>query len=274
MRIQAIEANTAELLLRMGTAGGGVRRNDAKAQWTIGGSPLDYHNAVVAADLSAEEADEVIAESLALMKAQGVPGTWHVGPSMRPGDLRERLVAGGFAYDGREPAMAVEIGKLSRAELGPPELEIARVSTDEEMAVWEETLGRGFGEGPPEAAWVAEIFRREGYDDPWRHYLARLDGKPVATATIFLTEDVAGVYFVMTVPEARRKGIGGAITQYAVRAAGEAESLPAAGEAESPRAGRSAARYAVLGASSAGQPVYERLGFVALGGIELYAFHW
>jgi hypothetical protein len=151
MLIQALEDNTAELLLRMGTTGGGVRRDDTKVRWTIGGSPLDYHNAVVAADLPADEADAVIAESLELMKAHKVPGTWHVGPSMRPADLGQRLLKAGFAYDGREPAMAVELSKLTKEKPGPAELQITRVRTDEELAVWENTLGRGFGEGPPEA---------------------------------------------------------------------------------------------------------------------------
>ncbi|WP_238161280.1 hypothetical protein [Kribbella antibiotica] len=47
--VRAIEDNTAELLMAMGAAGGGSQRDDATARWTIGGSPLDYHNAVVAA---------------------------------------------------------------------------------------------------------------------------------------------------------------------------------------------------------------------------------
>ncbi|HEY0473158.1 MAG TPA: N-acetyltransferase, partial [Kribbella sp.] len=82
--VRAIEGNAAELLMRMGAAGGGSQRADGRVRWTIGGSPIDYHNAVVAADLSGEEADEVIADSLQTMKSHGVPGCWHVGPSMRP----------------------------------------------------------------------------------------------------------------------------------------------------------------------------------------------
>jgi ribosomal protein S18 acetylase RimI-like enzyme len=256
MVIQAIEHNTAELLLRMGTTGGGARRDDATVRWTIGGSPLDYHNAVVAADLTAGDADAVIAESAELMKAHGVPGTWHVGPSMRPGDLGERLLAAGFTDEGREPAMAVEIQAFTSDELGPADLEISRVHTEQDLAVWVDTLGRGFGEGVVEAEWVGGVYRQEGFDDPWRHYLARLDGEPVGTATVFLTPGVAGIYFVMTVPEARRQGIGAAITQYAVRAAADA------------------AQYAVLESSAAGQSVYQRLGFREVGEIALYAFHW
>lgn len=85
---QAIFTNSADLLMRMGTAGGGEQRDDGTVRWTIGGSPIDYHNAVVAADLQPEAADAVIAESMRLMRQHGVPGGWHVVPSMRPDDLR------------------------------------------------------------------------------------------------------------------------------------------------------------------------------------------
>ncbi|HWD82291.1 MAG TPA: N-acetyltransferase, partial [Kribbella sp.] len=61
--VRAIEDNLAELLMAMGAAGGGSQRVDDRATWTIGGSPIDYHNAVV----RASDAD-VIAESLAELK--------------------------------------------------------------------------------------------------------------------------------------------------------------------------------------------------------------
>ena len=117
---------------------------------------------------------------------------------------------------------------------------------------WEATLGQGFGEGEKEARWVASVYRKLGYGDPWRHYLGLLDGTPVATTTVFLAAGVAGVYFVMTVPEARRRGIGAAITYAALREAG------------------AVAEYGVLGSSPAGRSVYAGLGFREYCTIELY----
>ncbi len=294
--VHAIEANAAELLMVMGAAGGGLQRDSGGVRWTIGGSPLDYHNAVVEADLSPETADATIAESLQLMKDHGVPGCWHVGPTMRPADLGSRLLAAGFTDGGSEPGMAVELARLitplgqvgnAPVEPAPPgriepvpaessptpppaaggvavaaadpaslplgELRIDRVVDDEMLAVWEATLGRGFGEGEKEARWVAEIYRREGYGDPWRHYVGWLDGEPVATTTIFLAAGVAGVYFVMTVPEARRRGIGAAITHAALVEARD-----------------SGFEYGVLGSSAAGRSVYAGLGFREYCTINLY----
>ncbi|MFG1817294.1 GNAT family N-acetyltransferase [Kribbella sp. NPDC049174] len=249
--MRAIEENAAELLMAMGAAGGGVQRDDGTVRWTIGGSPIDYHNAVVAADLTSD--DNVIAESIQLMNQYAVPGSWHVGPSMRPADLGKRLLDAGFTYGGSEPGMAVKLSELRRpAEV--PGLEITRVDSDEALATWEATLGRGFGEGEKEARWVAEVYRRLGYGDPWRHYLGRVNGEAVATTTVFLAAGVAGVYFVMTVPEARRRGIGAAITYAALREVHDVE-------------------YGVLGASEAGKSVYAALGFEERCTIDLYEFH-
>ncbi|MEV6272370.1 GNAT family N-acetyltransferase [Kribbella sp. NPDC051936] len=240
--VRAIEENAAELLMAMGAAGGGSQRSDERAEWTIGGSPIDYHNAVVRASDAA-----VIAESVAELTNHGVPGTWHVGPSMRI--AAADLVAAGFVPAGAEPGMAVRIPELVEPR-AVPGLSLTRVGDDEALAVWEATLGQGFGEGEREARWVASVYRKLGYDDPWRHYIGWSDGTPVATATVFLGAGVAGLYFVMTVPQARRRGIGAAITYGALRDVD--------------------AEYAVLGSSPAGRPVYEALGFREHCSIELY----
>ena len=85
----AIEQNAAEFLLTLGRAAGGEERDDGRVRWVIGNCPIDYHNAVVGAALPAEEADRAILESRERMREAGVPGSWHIGPSMRPTDLEE-----------------------------------------------------------------------------------------------------------------------------------------------------------------------------------------
>jgi hypothetical protein len=70
--VRAVEANNVELLLSMGRAGGGEERDD-RLTWTIGGSPIAYHNCVVRASLAPDQADDAIAASQALMRAKGVP---------------------------------------------------------------------------------------------------------------------------------------------------------------------------------------------------------
>src|SRR6187549_2222232 len=106
---RAVEANGAEFLLALGRAGGGEERAEPQIEWTIGGSPIDYHNAVVRADLAPERADQAIAESIERLRAHDLPGTWHVGPSTRPADIGARLIAHGFTYAGDDIGMAIDV---------------------------------------------------------------------------------------------------------------------------------------------------------------------
>ncbi len=78
----------------------------------------------------------------------------------------------------------------------------------------------------------------------WRSYLGYVDGRPATTSALLVSEDVAGVYFVATLEEFRKRGLGEAITWHAVR--------------EGAAAG---CRSATLQASEMGYPVYERMGF-------------
>jgi len=249
---RAVEANEAEFLLALGRAGGGEERDDEHVQWTIGGSPIGYHNAVVRASVDASHADEIIVASQALMRSYGVPGSWHVGPSMRPDDLGSRLLARGFE-GGPEPGMAAELDAMPSVDM-PAGLEIARLRGDGDLDEYESVLAGGFGEGPPEAAWVCEMYRRIGLDDDtWRHFVGRIDGSAVACATTFLASGVVGLYFVCTSPDARRRGVGAAISRAALIDARD-----------------DGMRMGVLGSSPMGQRVYERLGFRTVCDVHVY----
>lgn len=249
----AVEENAVEFLLAMGRTGGGDERRDGRIHWTIGGSPIGYHNAVVRADLAPEDADAAIVESQEAMRAAGVPGSWHVGPSMRPDDLGERLEAHGFEA-APEPGMAADLEDVPEMGMSPG-LTVERVVDAMGMDGFEAVLAAGFGEGPPEARWVRTTYERIGLGDDtsWRHYVGRLDGKPVATASLFFAAGVAGIYFVCTVPELRRRGLGAAISRHAMLAAREL-----------------GLRTAVLGSSPMGHRVYERLGFREICPVVVY----
>jgi ribosomal protein S18 acetylase RimI-like enzyme len=239
----AVEENAAEFLLAMGHAGGGDERCD-DVHWSIGGSPIAYHNCVVRADLAPEDADDAIVDSRERMRELGVPGSWHVGPLMRPADLVERLGRHGFE-GGPEPGMAADVEAIP-AIVEPTGFAVERVLSEDGLDAFEAVLGSGFGEGPKEAAWVRTVYGRMGLGDdvPCHHFLGRLDGRPVATATLYVGAGAGGIYFVSTAPDFRRRGFGAAVSRAAMLHAREL------GEG-----------IAVLGSSPMGHGVYRRLGF-------------
>jgi ribosomal protein S18 acetylase RimI-like enzyme len=247
VRSGLVEANVAAFLLEMGRVGGGEERHDDEVAWTVGGSPLGYHNAVVACSATPDRAEVLVDEWTAELDRRRLPGSWHVSPSMRPDDLEARLVARGFEEFGDEPAMVADLTAPTPA-LAPVEgLAVERVRSGGDLVDYRDVLASGFGEGPPEATWVAEVFGRIGLGDDgaWQHVVGRLGARPVATATLLVhPHHVAGVYFVSTAPDARRRGIGAAVTAHALD---EARAL--------------GCTTAVLGSSPMGYGVYRRLGF-------------
>jgi GNAT superfamily N-acetyltransferase len=174
---------------------------------------------------------------------------------MRPPDLKGRLMAHGFTHGGVDKGMAADLSALNEDIKVPDALVIERIRNEDTLEVWAQTLAQGFGEGKREARWVRNMYREIGLGDDtaWRHYLGKLAGTPVATTSLFMTPDVAGIYFVMTVPDMRRQGIGARITLAALREAREMGY-----------------HVAVLGASEAGYPVYQRLGFRDFCDIDIY----
>jgi GNAT superfamily N-acetyltransferase len=251
----AIEGNGAEFLMEIGRAAGAEVRDDGRVRWAIGNSPINYFNCVAYADLTGEEADREITASIERLRAHDVPGSWHVGPSMRPPDLGTRLLAHGFEYGGDDIGMAIDFSVLPAEVAVPETFVVERVRDEAGLAAWVEALGSGFGAGPVEAEWAGEMYRRLGLgnEGPWRHYVGLLAGDPVATSTSFFGVGVAGIYFVCTVERARRRGIGARIT---LAALSEARDL-----------GYSVG---VLGSSEMGYPVYRGLGFEEYCRIGLY----
>ena len=243
-----IEDNVAAFLLQLGEAGGGVTRDDGTVTWTVGGSPIGYHNAVVACRApGAARASALVEEWRAELDARGLPGSWHLSPSMRPAALADLLAAAGFDDGGDEPAMAMPLDDLGDGRpAADGALDVRTVASAGDLDEYRRVLGDGFGEGPIEADWVASVFGRIGLDPAggWCHLVGSVGDEPVATASVLVTDRVAGLYFVSTRPAFRRRGIGATVTH---RALVEAREL--------------GATVAVLGSSPMGQRVYEALGF-------------
>lgn len=239
-----IETNVASFLMEMGRAGGGTPRDDADITWTVGGSPIDYHNAVVRCSTNLPHRAEALArEFLEELRRRSLPGSWHVHPGMTPG-LVPILLDVGFDDGGPEPAMSMALDGEPLPESAEG-LRIERVRDAAGLSHYREVLADGFGEGPAEADWVSSIWEAIGLDTTsWTHYVATVRDEPVSAATVHRTGHVAGVYFVATRPDFRRRGFGAAVT---ARAVNDAKGH--------------GARTAVLGSSPMGRRVYERLGF-------------
>jgi GNAT superfamily N-acetyltransferase len=179
------------------------------------------------------------------------PVTWWAGPTASPASLRAHLDAAGFALEDDEAGMAMDMGNLVEDLPVPSGLRIRdleRPDGDLDPGLLEEYLevNRRTLDWPADKV----VRRRALYRDderrprPWRQFVADVGGTAVATSRVLLYQGVAMVHGVATVPEARRQGIGSAVTVAALRFARER-----------------GCRIGVLQASSMGQGPYRRIGF-------------
>lgn len=68
---------------------------------------------------------------------------------------------------------------------------------DSQLSVWWRDLHKSIPFGP---------------DSPLRHYIGKVDGRPVVTASAFTTDQIVGLASVGVIPKYRRQGFGTAIT--------------------------------------------------------------
>jgi GNAT superfamily N-acetyltransferase len=211
--------------------------------------------------LPSEALDDAIDESLAWLRVRGAQAAfWWSGPGTRPDGLHERLEARGFApFDVDAPGMVAELDALDWDALDrtPAGFGIERVQDDAGLEEW----GRMFvaaHDAPAAAAqaWVDATLALGLPGAPWTHFVGRLDGEPVALATIVPGAGAAGAFAIGTVAAARGRGIGAAITLAAYAHARE-----------------QGYRYCVLFSTELGLPVYRRIGFRECG-VGISRFLW
>ena len=235
--------------------------DDPDATWGIARYPDPYRSVVVSARFPAPSADRRIREIAATFAAHGTGFLWWVSPFHSPPDLGGRLVNAGLRYEGKAPAMAVDLDTLPRGEAPPPGLQIVPVRDASTLAQFIDVLAGEMGLPPGEpnpAARHHEALLRTVPSTlaseavPLR-YLGLLDGRPVATSRVAIASGAAGLYAVATLPDVRRRGFGRAMTLAAMHA------------------GRSLGmRIGVLQASDEGMPVYRRLGFRTMFDYDVY----
>ena len=151
--------------------------------------------------------------------------------------------------------MALDLKVLSEDIPFPSELAIERVSNAEVLSEFVEVMRVGFEMPEFTVDGLFEMFSAMGLteESPWRNYVGRLDGEVLTTASLALVAGVAGIYNVVTLPNARRRGFGAAMTLAALR---EAREL--------------GYRIGILQSSAVGLGVNRRLGFEQYSTYYLY----
>ena len=206
------------------------------------GLPLRLFNQVIVEDDDAPS--DALADAVAVMRGRGDRFVVNLrrGLDDRHLPLMGRLKLVPLSQDPWMPGMAMQPLPPAGSASVAPGHEIRRIV--DETGIRDHVVTAATGFELPEA-WLAAIVTESlANRADAAVYVGYADGTPVTTGLGIRTGRTIGVYNVATVPSARRRGHGAAMTQRIV------EDGAAAG-----------CDVAILQASAMGRPLYERLGF-------------
>ena len=225
--------------------------NDKFARWY---TPVSHpwFNGFVCSATPSQADEDFIQETIQYFKERrvGIFTCW-LEPNLNRSDWESFLANFGFGFSDGTPGMAVDLLILPKSPSITDGLEIHIVEDETELRTWAHIFTLGYGLPADWENKIFELWFRLGFDFPIQNYLGYLDGKPVSTSTVFYADGVAGIYDVATLPEARGRGLGTALTMAPLLDASQAGY-----------------RIGILQSSEMGFSVYQKMGFQHLCQIE------
>jgi len=219
-------------------------------------SPLQHpwFNGVLSSNPPGRGDEAFIDETIEYFRSKNVGTfTWWMAPDLPTSAWEPVLMEHGFRLSDDTPGMAADLAALNESMPAVDGLDIHVVTDEDLLHTWTQVFTVGYGLPRDWESSIYEQWLRLGLGFPIQNYLGTLKGKPVATSCVFYGSGAAGIYSVSTLPKARGKGIGAAMTLEPLR---EARDM--------------GYRIGVLQSSEMGYNVYKKLGFRHLCQIEYF----
>lgn len=251
--INAIVENLFNMSIMMGSLPKGVFYNGEDIKWSYTGGLAT--NRIFPRRMNEENIDKILSEVLSRFNAWNVPFDLFLCPNYYPLEMEKHLMNHGLVYSRRWVGMALPLdGYYPKAD-NKSDIEIIRVEDLEKIKVWSRIGGTCFGVPEKRLKDLQDLYVRlfSKPDSNIIYYMGLKNGIPVATTYLFKDGNVAGLYMVGTLPEARGAGIAQAMVLHALK---EAISMGCS--------------HSILHASEMGKVVYPKIGFKEYCIIDIY----
>lgn len=245
---EAIEANFAEEMACMARSlpGGELCENAGILRFFTGKVGF---NGVLRTSITSNNRAYIhasIAETLDYFRARNVSIGWPVTPLAQPADLDSYLEAHGLLLRSTDIGMVLDIQKMNDDIAIPSDFAIKEVEDVEALQIWRTVTIQGFETSQEIGQFYYSAYATLGFGHAmsWHHYIGWQQDNPVAISSLLLHAGIAGIYGVATIPQARKQGLGTAMTLHALHAAQKLGY-----------------RIAVLAPSKMAVNIYRRIGF-------------
>lgn len=208
--IEALRSNYIEYF-RLFHNQHGIRVHvDQETAWIIANGPPGNH--ILRANLPSADTEGGIDALLSRVSSHTGGIRWLLFPQDRPRDLRQRLIRRGLATGRGDLWMFREL--LHLPENRPPStFRLSPVRDLPGLRAWWAASALGFGTSQRAAQRWYDAFRRHGLGRrPYvTNYIGKIDQTVVTTATMILTDGIAGIYDLSTPPDYRGNGFATAL---------------------------------------------------------------
>ena len=209
----------------------------------------DWPSCIFKVNFKETDMNNQIVQVMKSIKNEIAPNNWTIGPLSIPKDLGNILINFGFSEVYHQSGMAVDLLTMIKKTKDLGNLTVERVRSKESSDIWANLVSEVFGIKVDK-----DFIKYLQAQNEARLYLGYQGDKPVSTLLLYLSAGVAGLHAVTTLPEYRGQGFGYSISRHSLQ-----------------EAYKMGYKIGVLQASSLGQLVYRKLGFVKLCDIYTYA---
>lgn len=217
--------------------------------------PYAFFNRVVATNTNEANLPTKILNVKNYYKARGLPFMWMTWEGLdEPVTLNHHLEQHGFKVMGTSYGMGLNLNQLEECEYTIEGFKIKEVQTEEDFSQFIKIIMTGFRLTEEMGNAFKKMITLQKNDRTLgSNYVGYLNGEPVASSSVFYLSGVAGIYNVVTLEQARGKGIGQAMTHFPTF-----------------QAKLKGYESAILHSSELGHNVYKKLGFKDYFNIGIY----